>query len=55
MEFVAVAKGLAGGDDEIAGLELDRPVILIEESLIVVSIGVPAFVLQWRNKVISDK
>ena len=34
LEFVAVAKGRGGGNDEIAELELDRPIILIEESLL---------------------
>jgi Fumarylacetoacetate (FAA) hydrolase family len=53
LELVAVAKGRAGGDDEIAEPDFDRPVILIEESLIVVPIGVPAIVLQGRNKVIG--
>src|SRR6516225_11825777 len=33
LEFVAVAKGRVGGDDEIAEVELDRPFILFEESL----------------------
>ena len=33
LELVAIAKGRAGGDDEIAELELDRPVYWSKKAL----------------------